>query len=209
MKSLEFWRYGQTHNSHKYRNKPKVRQHLKTVRKRLENRVKELGFNPNIWTAEELLNINSKLDDDIWYEIGKDEAVSKYLSILKNGLRFGNKESFHAPPVSRGLYVFPAGFVEWFLVGWKEDSKLRKTEIKFSGPTLWCHHEEEAIKLGIQILEKSKHWILVKSEDYSRLLKAYINSNLNYLRETGRPYVKTKSLHLYVELYEAEVFLVL
>lgn len=210
-KSLTFWRYGSAHNSHKYdfRNEPKFRQHLKTVRKRLENRVEELGFDPAVWTAEELLSINSKLDDDLWFEIGNDETVSEYLCILKRGLRFKNKESFHAPPVSRGLYVFPAGFVEWFLVKWKEDLKLRKTVINFTGPTLWCHHEEEALKLGIQILKKSNYWILVKSEDYSRLLKAYINSRLSYVRETGRPFVKAKSLQNYANLDEAEVFLVL
>lgn len=210
---LTFWRYGENgHNSHKYdyRATPKQRRTLKTYKIRLAKRVEELGYNPKIWTFEELDNYGSELPDDIWHLLKDDDQILEFLSVMRSISKFTNKDSFHAPPCSRGIYVFPEKMVEWFLVGWK--ASLKKTTINYNGDKLWCHFEEECEELGVQILQRSRHWVLIHSSDFKRVLNRAKIKDIRQRRvDFGghkATYLNQRNMSKFISLDRYEVFIV-
>lgn len=209
--TLIFWRYtthNDTNNIISCRKSHKLRQAAKSAKKRLRERVQELGYNPNIWTFEELSDYGSELDDDIWDFLRNDSIIQNCFSKIKEN---NWKKSFHSPPRQRGLYAFPPKYVERFLVLWKkQDFPLRKTTIKYSKPTLWCHFEKIALIEGITILNKSGSWIEVYSSDYPYLLKKAIKHDIKeFLKDNdGELLISSKNLAYFVSLDHYEVFLV-
>ena len=48
-------------------------------------------------------------------------------------------DSFHCPPLNKGIYVFHSKWIEYFLVAWKDDFKgMKAKKIKYEGK-IWTH----------------------------------------------------------------------
>lgn len=208
-----FWRYtseGDSTNAKKYKVSPKRRREAKTAKAKIPERVREMGYDPDIWTFEELDNWGSDLDDDIWDEIRHDPVVSELFVKAKIKWGKGIPKTFHSPPVKRGTYAFPEGMPEFFLVCWKDYKRLRKHEIRWSKPDLWCHFRDEALVLGVPILEVSGSWVRVHTRDYKKLLRKAIKNDIKEHFEDlpGIHYtIPHRSLGRYLSLDRYEVFL--
>lgn len=218
---LEFWRYttqNDTVNSQSYKKvHNKVRQAAKTAKVQFARRVEEMSYDSKVWTIEALNDYGSELDEETWFKINRDPIIRKcYEKINKNKF---NKNSFHSPPASRGIYVFNPRLVEWFIVCWKQkhdaetdsSSKLNKHILKFNGQSLWCHHKEAAAALGVQILEAKGSWIKIASADYKRVLKKALATHVSEVRSDRclNVNISAKNIGKFSDLSEFEVFLVI
>lgn len=78
--------------------------------------------------------------------------------------------TYHAPPAKRGLYAFPEGCVERFLLSGNNRQHKDEAPRKFThfGP-LWHHlHRPETLRAAIQ---ERGSWILSNMEDYQKALR--------------------------------------
>lgn len=103
---------------------------------------------------------------------------------------------FHTPPSNRGVYAFPKGFVELFLVYWRPDSKnLKKFEIDWDGD-VW-HHLSTKLK-GIKVLDEHGAWIKTSLEDYCKCLKRE-NANMTAFAKKNNMWYSKDHMEVFLE----------
>lgn len=139
-------------------------------------------------------NQEALIDD--WKDNNKDllEAFNK----SKRYVGF-SKDSYHSPPQTRGLYAFPQYRLETFLTHWDSNKVSIKhcnvgkpnesyrtrvnnyVTINYNKPTLWCHFIDEAKELKVDI-KTNKHWVLINSCDYLKVLKLWEKKRLTKQR---------------------------
>ncbi len=96
------------------------------------------------------------------------------LSAVKQS-KNAKQSSFHASPEKSGLYAFPAGYYEPFLVMW---SKRNKAEMEkgqgirkfhYNGQ-IWAHFDA-----GTKTIDSKGSWYRMEMEDYMRALKRHLH----------------------------------
>lgn len=206
LKSLTFVRIGNA-NSHKYTVNKKQLRAFKTVCNKINTSWKEFGIDYDViswisdvydkhWSYKKDVeyykgkvapqhlidykdNQEALIDD--WKEYNKDllETFNKY----RRYVGF-NKDGYHSPPQTRGLYAFPQYRLETFLTHWDTNKLIVRYDkngqelkarvknyitINYNKPTLWCHFIDEAKELKVDI-RTNKHWVLINSCDYLKVL---------------------------------------
>jgi len=221
LKSLTFIRIGPV-SSHKYKPHKKVLQSTKTFNSNIRRLLDEAGI---CLTLDDYMSDDlDPIQDDLlqqWVDNNK-ELYNKYKD-LNRGF---TPNSFHSPPQLRGLYAFPQYRLEPFLTHWdksKFDIKYinrgtddetcrmrakRYSIIKYNKPTLWCHHIEQANRLGVAVTTKNS-WVLVNSKDYLKVLAEYEKDRLKEHREDMSSHYKCiKNPYMFGNNDELEVFLI-
>ena len=57
----------------------------------------------------------------------------------QNHKEFIKENTFHSPPLKKGIYVFHSDWIEYFLVAWKDDfAKMKPKRFQYSGK-IWTH----------------------------------------------------------------------
>lgn len=88
---------------------------------------------------------------------------------------YGKEDSYHSPPLKKGLYVFYPNFIEPFLYLWKENEqtgKLKQIKIVYSGK-IWTHvyHNHPEIKYYQNI----KSWYETDTNSIQKIFKIEVH----------------------------------
>ncbi len=77
-------------------------------------------------------------------------------------------DTFHSPPVKKGIYAFIFPYIEDFLWRWKTTNHKKyhinnRKQFKYTGD-IWCHFKSQARSLGVGI-EYKKEWVKIHTSD--------------------------------------------
>ncbi len=92
-----------------------------------------------------------------------------------NHKKFYKTDTFHSPPVKKGIYAFIFPYIEDFLWAWKTSSDRKKYSIrnrkkfKYNG-LVWIHLIGEATKLNCG-LEYKKTWVKIHTDNLNECIE--------------------------------------